>query len=153
MAKYTTQVAGDILENAPVSPTNFLQVAAGIMCKCNGVNSNPANTLVDYTATVPLAGSPNLSYYEAIVVEEPDGSEKTIRFSKPFLFSPANLGTGGVLAEFVTELQSIFNRYLVDAGNVAAVDDSGLNVVVTVTARLPFVPLAIIADGNAVPFV
>jgi hypothetical protein len=50
-------------------------------------------------------------------------------------------------------LQSIFNRYLVDAGNVAAVDDSGLNVVVTVTARLPFIPLAIIADGNAVPFV
>ena len=151
MGTYTSQVVGDILANAPILPQNFLDISAGILCRCDsGVNTNPANVLTDYTATVALSTAPAVKLVEQIKFLDNNGDVQFFTFSKQYLAS--TLITAATIAEMDAEFKAFASQYLVGAGD-ALVKKSGSNLVFTITARLPFVAQSVIVDGVAVAFV
>lgn len=151
MATYTQQQVGDILANAPVSPTNFADIADGITCRCNpNINTTAGNTLVNYTATIALATAPATNLIDNVKIKDVNGADNTITLSRQYLVS--TLVSAGIIAELQAEMADIFGRYLVSAGNVT-VSKVGLNIVITVTARKPVIPLFVLVSGVAVNFV
>ena len=81
MGTYTSQVVGDILANAPIIPQNFLDISAGILCRCeSGVNAAP-NAIASYEAKVGLPTAPAVKLIEAIKYNDQNGDAKVFNFS------------------------------------------------------------------------
>jgi len=150
MGTYTSQVVGDILANAPIIPQNFLDISAGILCRCtSGVNAAP-NAIVTYTATIALSTAPAVKIVEGIAYVDNNGDAQVFAFSKQYLTS--TLITAATIAEMNAEVRAFAAQYLVGAGN-ASVVKSGSNLVIKITARQPFVASSVTVDGVAVAFV
>jgi hypothetical protein len=150
MGTYKSQVVGDILANAPIIPQNFLDISAGILCRCeSGVNALP-NAIVTYTATIALSTAPAVKIVEGIAYVDNNGDAQVFTFSKQYLTS--TLITAATIAEMNAEVRAFAAQYLVGAGN-ASVVKSGSNLVIKITARQPFVATSVTVDGVAVAFV
>jgi len=150
MGTYTSQVVGDILANAPIIPQNFLDISAGILCRCeSGVNAAP-NNIVTYTATIALPTAPAVKLVEGIAYVDNNGDAQVFAFSKQYLVS--TLITAATIAEMNAEVRAFASQYLVGAGNASLIK-SGSNLVIAITARQPFVASSVTVDGVAVAFV
>lgn len=150
MATYQnrTAVAGDLIDKAPISANNVLDIPAGYFCKCD--NNAQGGVLTNYTATVALPTAPAVKLIEQVKILDQNGNVQFLTFSKQYLVS--TLITAATIAEIDAEFKAFASRYLVNAGN-ALVKKSGSNLIFTITARLPFVAQSVIVDGVAVAFV
>ena len=148
----TTQQVGDILANAPIAvPTNFLQIADGILCRCDSNANNIAgNDIVTFTATITLATAPAIGILDSIAYEYRNGQDMTKQLSEQYIIN--TLTNDSIVAKILADLRALFGSYLVGAGDVAVVKNP-TTLVVTVKARAPFAPLALLVNGVAVNFV
>jgi hypothetical protein len=136
---YSSLQAGDILQNAPISPETkaFFTQQSGVFCN-NGCNCD--GELVDYTATLTLTGGGGIvGRFGVSVTAALNGVSDTRAFSEVIdLTIPANLPA------VTAELAAFFGQYLVGNGDLVVTPTiaSGLVtvIVVTLTARTPFVP-------------
>lgn len=149
MATYSnrTFATGDLIYNAPITANNVLDIPAGAFCKCDCGSQD--GTLSTKAATSALATAPTNKLVSAVVFVDNDGVSTTVALSKQYFFS--TLTAASLYTELQNELRSIFGRYLVNAGGVTAAKVT-TNLVVTVTARTPFVASSLIVDGVAVAF-
>ena len=148
----TTQQVGDILANAPIAvPTNFLQLADGIVCRCDSNANNIAgNNIVAYTATIPLATAPAVNVFDAVLFKDNSLVNQTVRLSEQYLVN--TLTTPALLSEIQANLAKIFGAYLVGAGNVTVTTD-GTDITIALSARQPVIPLQVVVDGANIVFI
>lgn len=149
MGTYTAQLTGDILGNAPIKATNFVDIAAGILCRCEG-GINATGAIATKTATIALPTAPTTKIVEAIKFTDHKGVARVFNFSRSYLFS--TLTTAGIYAMLNAEVVGLFGRYLVKNGNASAAKVA-TNLVVSVTARTPFTPTFLVVDGVDIAFV
>jgi hypothetical protein len=149
MQKYTDQTVGDILLNAPVQFTSYLDVADGILCKCD-TSANSTGAIVSKSATIALPTAPTTKIVDAIKYTDHNGVAQVFTFSRQYLFS--TLSVAGIYTELNKEVVALFSRFLVGSGNANAGKVSN-NLVVKVTARTPFTPTFLVVDGVDIAFV
>jgi hypothetical protein len=136
---YISSAVGDLLQNAPIDPRsqNFLAMTNGLFCN-NGCDCD--GELVDYTVTLTLTGGGGIdSRFGVSVTAALDGVSQTLAFPEVIdLTIPANMPA------FEAQLEAFFGSYLRGNGGIVVTPTivSGLVtvIVVTLTAREPFVP-------------